>query len=144
MTGFGYLLNELVFRGKDHVCGAKQGVGPCGENRDGLVYPVDSEINFRACRSPDPVPLHVLDAFGPVEAVDTLKQPFGIMGDTEHPLLKVPFLHRVSALFMCSVIQHLLIGANDPAVRAPPHLRVVVIGKPFRVDEFPDLYRPGL
>ena len=75
----------------------------------------DFEVYLGASGSSYPVALLLLYAFGPVEFIETVKEPFSIIGYTQHPLFQVPSYDLVAALFMGAVIQHLFVGADDAA-----------------------------
>ena len=51
-----------------------------------LTLTSHSEVNQGSRGLADPVALHLLDALGPVELVEVLEQPLGVLGDLQHPL----------------------------------------------------------
>jgi len=75
-------------------------------------------------------------SLGPVELLQAVEQPLGIVRYAQHPLLEVSPDDFVAALLVGAVGQHLLIGADDAAGGAVPYLGVIIVGQPSGVDIF--------
>ena len=61
-----------MFWRQGDITGAKQGVGARGEYGNDSILSVDYKINLRANRPANPVFLHGLDHFRPVQVVSRL------------------------------------------------------------------------
>ena len=128
--------DEGVFRGKHHVGGAEKGVRPGREHAQGLPgQGFEAENDFRTFRSSDPVALHQLDRFRPVDQLEILKQPLGVAGDPQHPLFQRPFVDRVIAPFGAALVRHLFIGENGPERRAPVDRNFRHVGEALAVED---------
>ena len=89
----------------------------------------------------DPVALHFLDTFGPVEIIKIIEQSFGVFGDLEHPLFHGTAFDRVVAAFTASV-DDLLVCQNGSECRTPVHRDFSQICKTFLVKLHKDPLRP--
>ena len=125
-----------MFGRDNHVSCTKQGVGAGSVNAEFFAQPVNFEIHFSAGRFSNPVALHVFYASRPVEAFQSLQQPFAVMWNTEQPLFQVFADNRVAAFFVRTIGQHFFVGTNRFARIAPPNLCVVVICQTFIADVF--------
>ncbi len=67
--------------------------------------------DFRTSGSSDPIPLHGFHAVGPVQLVEIVEQPFGIVGDAQHPLPHQPPDNRVTS-FNVFAVPDFLIGQH--------------------------------
>mmetsp|Transcript_10761 Transcript_10761/g.26120 ORF Transcript_10761/g.26120 Transcript_10761/m.26120 type:complete len:457 (+) Transcript_10761:323-1693(+) len=78
----------------------------------------DLEVDLGALGLADPVALHLLDALGPVDKIEVLKEPVGVGRDLEHPLLQVLAVHGVVTA-LAEPVDHLLVGEDGPEGGAP-------------------------
>jgi len=131
-VGGGQLLHQRMLGGEHHVGRAEQRVGTGGVDGDRFAG-VGHEVDFRAGGFADPVALHLFDAFRPVESVEVGEQPFGVLGDAEHPLLHRAADHRVAAAFR-NAVDDLFIGQHGAERRAPVDRDFVEIGEPLLVE----------
>ena len=103
---------------------AQQRVGAGGIDLDPVVagQVVDeAEGELQTARLADPVRLHQLDLRRPVvEAVETLEQLFGIVGDAEEPLGQLAPLDLCAGAPALAVL-HLFVGKNGHVDRVPVH-----------------------
>ena len=91
---------------------AEERVGPRGE--DGVVRrpaPAQREGDLGAFGAPDPVALHRHDVLGPVDRVEVVEQPVGVVGDAEEPLLELALLDRRAAA-LAAPVDDLLVGEH--------------------------------
>ena len=106
--------NEWVFWRQDEESRAKERVGARRKHLDiGGNGRFDFENDFGAERFPDPVALHRLDAFGPIEFFEVLEQAFGIGRNLEHPLAHGLADDFVAADFRFPV-DDFFVGQNRP------------------------------
>ena len=56
----------------------------------------DGQVELHAFGTPDPVALHDLDPFGPLQVVERVEELVGIRRDAEEPLLEVAFVDEVA------------------------------------------------
>ena len=105
---------------------AEQRVRPRCEHR--VVDPelLAAERHLGACAATDPVALHRLDVLGPVDRVEVVEQPLGVVGDPEEPLLELPDLDEVPAA-LAAAVDHLLVGEHRLVVRAPLDRRLLAV-----------------
>jgi hypothetical protein len=76
------------------------------------------------------VPLHRQHLLWPVaKRVDRCKQLFGIVGDLEKPLFEIAELH-LRATTPAGAVNHLLVGQDGLATRAPVHGRAPPVSQP--------------
>ena len=90
VLGAGGEREHVGMLGRHHEEGrAEERVGPRRE--DGVVDPelLAAEDHLGALGAPDPVALHRLDVLGPVDRVEVVEQPLGVVGDAEEPLLEL-------------------------------------------------------
>ena len=86
----------------------------------------------------DPVSLHILYPFRPVELVQTIQQSICIEWYPQHPLLQIFADYRITAFLMGTIGQYFLVGTNNAAMFAPPYLSIIIISQTFAVGIFPD------
>ena len=122
-------VHQRVFRGKDHVGGAEEGVRPRGVNGDG--FPAQLKVHFRPFRLAYPVALEQLDGFRPVQGLQFVNQAFGIVRDAQHPLAQGAAFHVVALGFP---FLHFLIGEHGAQVRGPVHGHFRHVGQAPLVD----------
>ena len=148
----GEAVDQGVFGGEDDVGGAEKGVGPGGEDADGVegagLVPdgglglnledvvragvVIREIDQRPLATADPVALHVLDGTRPVERFEVLDQSVGIRGDAEHPLAQGHADDGVAAALALAV-DDLFVRQHGPQLRAPIDGHLGAIRQALRV-----------
>ena len=105
---------------------AEQRVRPGGEH-----WVVDAELlaaerDLGPFASADPVALHGLDVFGPVDQLEIVQQTVGVVGDPEEPLLELARLHFVAAA-LAATVDHLLVGEHGLIVGAPLDCRLFAV-----------------
>lgn len=128
-------IDQLVFRGQNHVGGPEESVRPSGVDPNDLFVVGDLEVNLGAFAAPDPVLLHELDRLRPVDQVKVVLQPVGVGGDSQHPLAQRTAEDRVVAAFAASVVGHLLVGQYGAQCRAPVDRDLVEVGQPVLVED---------
>ena len=69
------------------------------------------ELDPRALGAADPVALHRLDVSRPVDLVEALDQPVGVVGDLEEPLLELAALDDGAAA-LAAAVDDLLVGEH--------------------------------
>ena len=136
-------VDQRVFRGEHEVADAEDGVGAGGEDGDAVDIAeiaggvVEREGDFRAFGAADPVALHHLDRFGPVDGAE-VEQLVGVVGDAEEPLLEVARLDDRAAAFAGTrssvVAQHLLVGQYGAAGWAPVGGGASAVGEAVAVE----------
>ena len=86
----GQLVDEGMLGGHDGVRHAEAGVGPGGEDPDREPSrPSTAQVELRPLGPSDPVALHRLGPFGPLETVEGLEELVRVPRDAEEPLLQV-------------------------------------------------------
>ena len=113
-------VNDRVFGSEHHISRAEQRIGTRREDRHLLLCSVDPESDLRAFGLADPVALHLLDAFRPVEFIHIGKQTLRIFRDLEHPLPHGLADHGMVAAFAAPV-DDLLIRKNGSEGGTPVH-----------------------
>ena len=63
---------------------------------------------------------------GPVDLVEVVEQPVGVVGDPEEPLLELAHLDLVPAA-LAAAVDHLLVGEHGLVVRAPLDRRLLAV-----------------
>ena len=115
--------HQWMFRGHDHVRCAKERVRTCCEDLQQVMRTVRGnrrERHFRALGSSDPVALHRLDLFGPVQLLKPGEQAIGVRCDPKHPLIEFLFRDlRTAAL--ASAVDHVFVSDAGLATRTPVH-----------------------
>jgi len=91
----------------------------------------DRELDSRALRAADPVPLHDDDLLGPVgQRIEPGQQLVSVGGDAEEPLLEFARLDDRAAAPADATLEDLLICQDGLIDRAPVHRRALAIGQP--------------
>lgn len=116
MSGFDRF-HEGMFGGEDDVIDSEKGVGAGGEYGDDVAR-FAFEIHFAARGFADPVLLHQLGLFGPVEPVQSVQKFFRVIGDFKKPLRHALSRYRRAAALARSV-HDLLVGEHGFAGGAP-------------------------
>ena len=126
----GELLDEGVLGRHDGIGHAEAGVGARREDAQAEVRTaLDREVELGPFGAPDPVALHDLGPFGPLEVVEGVEELVGVPGDPEEPLLEIAFDHEITRALTGAVGQHLLVGQHRLAPRAPVHRRLGAVGQ---------------
>ena len=116
----GQLVDEGMLGGHDGIGHAEAGVGPGGEDPDReTVATLDGQVELRALGPSDPVALHRLGPFRPLEIVQGLEELVGVLRDAEEPLLQVALDDEIAGAVTGAVGQHLLIGQHGLTAGAP-------------------------
>ena len=114
---------------KDHEGDAEDGIGPGGE--DGhivlLAVALHLEHHFRPFAAANPVALHFLEGFGPVQPVKTVQKAPCVGRYTQLPLRHFLLEHRMTAPLGVAVL-YLVIGQYGSQGRAPVHRAFSLIG----------------
>ncbi len=139
--------HELVLGTEHHVCRAEERVAPRRVHRDfrvGLLVPeYDAEIHQRARGFSDPVALHFLDAFRPVELVEIGQETLGVFGDLQHPLAHRSALHgMVSALG--AAVNDFFVREHRSQGRTPVHGHFGDVGETLLVELLEYPLRPAV
>ena len=123
----------------EHIIGRPLGQAGFGTQRFPLlvgrittVSSRDEEIDLGAGAPADPVALELLDARGPVEALEFAVEPVSVGGDPQHPLPQRNSHHRMTAP-LADPADHLLVGQHRAERRAPVHRRLRLVGEPVSV-----------
>ncbi len=116
----GDLRHQRVFGRHDHECRAENGIRTCREDLQGLAG-VKGKTQPGTLGTTDPVTLHHLDAFRPIDAVESVQQLLGILRDSEVPLLQVPLVDLCPTTLADAAFEHLLVGQYRLVVWTPPH-----------------------
>ncbi len=122
--------------------GPEQSVGSGGEHLDRTgcrtrrcPRGAGGEPDRGAVAATDPVALHDLDRFRPVEGVEVVQQPVGVGGDPQHPLPQGPPEDREVADVASPVGGDLLVGQYGAEPRAPVDRAVGEVRQPVVVDD---------
>ena len=134
-------VDQRVFWGQDHIGRSEQRVGPGGEDFDLLVVAIQIEDDASALGSSDPVALHLLDGFGPVDLVEIVDQPIGVGRDAQHPLAH-GYADDGMAAALALAIDHLFVGEDRSQGRAPVDRNFGEIGQVAFVELFEDPLGP--
>ena len=136
VQAFDHRLQAGIFGRQHHVGAAVNGINPGGEAGNGSGFVLRTVVAWYKAKigpgpfaTPDPVFLHGLDAFRPaIELHQIIEQALGIVSNLEEPLLPGLSFHvRVTPFALA--IDHLLIGQNGIAGRAPIHIRPGLVGQ---------------
>ena len=133
--------DQRMLGGQHHIGRAEQGVGARGVHRDPFAAARDREIYLRAFRLADPVALHLLDAFRPVQPVQIRQQALGVLRDAQHPLAHRLADHRMVAA-LAAPVDHLFVGEHRAQRGAPVHRHLGHIGEALLVKLLEDPLRP--
>jgi hypothetical protein len=136
----GDLLHQRVLRREHRVGTPEQGVGPGGEHvvEQRVAMPFGGvalghvEAHPRALGATDPFPLLLLGAHRPLDILQAVEQPLGVLGDAQHPLAHHPLLHRVAGLDVLAVLD-LLVGEDRSQGGTPVHRDVRLVGEALLV-----------
>jgi hypothetical protein len=113
-------VHERMFRREHHVGGPEDGVGSGREHLDGTLPRADGETQDGPLTPTDPVLLRLPGRVGPVQRLEVLEKPGGIVRNPEEPLGDAPLLHRGVAPFT-EAGHHLFVGQHRHAGGAPVH-----------------------
>ena len=95
----GNFCHQFVFRSYNHVSGAEKRIRAGSVNTKFFVVTGEGEIDLGTRGTSDPVALHLLDPFRPVEAVEPFQQTFGIVRNAKHPLFQEAAFDLLGATF---------------------------------------------
>ena len=142
-----------AFRSSDTICdtsgcsGAKtQYVAP--KSVSGRVV---KTVKVRLCplwrivylrpRFSDPIQLHLLEAFGPVQMIQVFEQAFGVVCDFQHPLAHLTPLDWVAGFDVFPVL-YLLVGEDGSERGAPIYGYIFKVRQAFLVESEKNPLRP--
>ncbi len=124
------LLHEGMLGRQHHEGGAEQSVGARGEDADPPVRAADDlEVDIGAFRATDPIALQSFGRFGPVDPLQIVQQPLGVLGDPEKPLIQVTLRHLGGAT-LAAPVYDLFIRQHGLAGRAPVDRSRASLGQP--------------
>src|SRR5581483_11247033 len=97
----------------------------------GVVDPelLTAEADLGPLAAADPIALHRLDVLWPVDQLEIVQEPVGVIGDAKKPLLELTGLHERAAPFAMSV-DDLLVGQPRLVIGTPLHGRLLAVGEP--------------
>ena len=130
-----------MLRGEDTVGSAEQGVAAGGEDGELVIVSVDREIDLGADRTADPVALHFLGAFRPVDFLETFEQAVSIGYDVDDPLTHVLADDREAAAFALAV-DDFIVGENCTKLFTPVDRHIDTFGQTVLKQKFEDVLRP--
>ena len=131
--------DERVFRSKDHVGDAVDGVDTGGVNRNLIIHAFDLEGELGTGGSTNPVSLHGLDAFRPTgHMVEIRKETVCIVGDLQEPLREV-FLDDFILATPAASFFDLFICKDGVAAFAPVDLCFLLISETSLVEDLEKL-----
>ena len=131
--------DERVFRSKDHVGDAVDGVDTGGINRNLIIHAFNLEGELSTGGSTDPVSLHGLDAFRPTwHMVEIRKEAVCIVGDLQEPLREV-FLDDFILAAPAASFFDLFICKDGVAAFAPVDLCFLLISETSLVEDLEEL-----
>ena len=107
---------------------AEERVGTRGEDRVVDAELLAAERDLGALGAADPVLLHGHHVRRPLDVVDVLEQPVGVLGDAEEPLLELAHLDQRAAA-LAAAVDHLLVGQDGLVVGAPLDRRLLAVGE---------------
>src|SRR5262245_53227032 len=97
---------------EDHISRTEERVRSSRENLKGMFASIgshSSEGHLGALGLADPVGLHGLNLFGPIQILQTHKKAVGVLRDPKHPLVHLLFCNLSAAAFAAAV-DYILIG----------------------------------
>ncbi len=120
------LFGHRMFRRNHQIGCAEKCVGPCCINPDRCFVTGELEVDFNPFGSTDPVTLHLLDVFRPVNLIKVFEQPFSISGDFQNPLSqRFSDDGKPVGYFLI----HLFIGKHGFEFFAPVYIDLTCVGK---------------
>ena len=111
-------LCQRVLRSQYHEGRSMKSIRTCGVDSNLLVSSLYREIHFRTVGTSDPVGLHLLNFFRPVQFVQILQKAVCVLGDAQHPLAKV-FLGYCRTAALTFSVYDFLIGKSGLTGRTP-------------------------
>ena len=130
-----------MFGGKNTVCRSEECIRSRCENGEREIRVLDGECYICTLRFSDPIPLHLLETFGPIQFIQVFKEPLGICCDLQHPLPHLPPLNRIAGLNVFSVF-NLLVGEDSSKRRTPINGYIFEVCQPFLVEFEENPLRP--
>ncbi len=125
-----YLPDRRMLGGHDEERGPEERVGAGGEDLNRAVA-FDVELDLRALRAADPVPLQRLYPLGPLY-LGEVQQLFGVVRDPEEPLRQVFLYNRRPATLADPIRPDDLLPRQSRVVLGTPvNRRVVPVGDPL-------------
>ena len=109
--------------------------------RDGFRSAVYLKINLCAIGFTDPVGLHFLNLFGPIELIQIVQESVRILGDPKHPLTEI-FLGNFRAATFTLAVDNLFIGKPGLTGRTPINRHLLFISKAVLKHLYKDPLRP--
>ena len=117
-----------MFRCKYHEGSTMKSIRAGGVNGDLVFASFNREMNLSTVRFSDPVTLHLLYLFRPIQFIQIVKQSVRILGNTEHPLAEI-FLCYLSAAPLTFSIDNLFICKSCLTGRTPVDWKFLLICK---------------
>ena len=91
-----------VFGSQYHECTTIQCVRSCCINCDFIIRTYNFEFNFSTVGFTDPVGLHFLNFFRPIQFIQVSQQSFSIFCDFQHPLTQIFLCYCSTTTFTCT------------------------------------------
>ncbi len=102
-----------------------------------------AERDLGALRAADPVALHDLDVLGPLDRVEVLEQPVGVVGDAKEPLRELADLDERAGPLAAAVLD-LLVGEHGLLDGVPVDRRLLLVGQTTLEELEEDPLRPAV
>ena len=119
-------LDRRMLGREDEEGGAEQRVGAGREDGEVDAQLLAAEDDLGALRATDPVALHRLHVLGPLDRLEVVEQPVGVVGDAEEPLLELAHLDLGPAA-LAATVDDLLVGEHGRVLGAPLDRRLLAI-----------------
>ncbi len=124
---------KRMFRRKDHVGRTKKRVWPRRVYLERFCVPLDGKNHRSAFGFANPVALHQFNRLGPVQIVESVKKPVGVIGYFEHPLADA-FARHFGVAAVAKPVLDFLVGKACLAGGAPVDGHLCFVGKPFLIE----------
>lgn len=133
MFGRGELRDERMLGREYDIGDPEEGIGAGGEHAEGLSV-LELKLDLAAHGLTDPILLHELGLFRPIQLVEPGEKFLGVLGDAEEPLRQILADDGRAAPLAGSVPEHLLVGEHGVAGGAPVDGRLLAVGEPVFIE----------
>ena len=128
---FGHdVVNDRVLRCDHQVGSSEQRVGTSRKHRYGMLMVLNGEVYLSPLTLADPVALHFQCRRRPVQECEIIKQAFGILRDTQHPLAHRSALNGITLILP---FVNFFIGKHRAQSFTPVHGAIGDVGKAMRI-----------
>ena len=134
-------VHEVMLRCQDAVACPEQRIRTSGEHLQMTLIPFNVKTNLGARGFADPVALHILQAFAPVQFVQILQQAIRIFGNAQDPLAHRLAYDRMASAFALAV-DDLFVRQHGAERFAPVHRNLGHIGQAAFIELDKDPLRP--